>query len=295
MQHSIDQLAQARGRQLVQDRGFTAPLLGATDAVTGPTALGGFSSVGSLAIGIGGRLALGASGVSLLGGVSYGQENYQDIRASNVVSGALAIRYEFVGLGPSHPFVEAGGSLNSMGQLVISRTYADGAGVALGRGQTRGRADGYYGRIGWVFAVGTADQLALYGEYGHASQSIRAYVEPLSMANPFEALVAGGTDSMDIAKLGVKFNHGLGGHLELGLNLGVAESLNVHEGVNANVDGIGAVTPTQAGDQTWAEYGAKLTYRLKSGAQVGVFIDGASGGASIGTSIHGGIALTARF
>jgi fibronectin-binding autotransporter adhesin len=295
VQHSIDQLVEARGRQLVQNRGFTAPLLGANEAVTGPTALGGFSSVGSLAIGIGGRLAIGDSGVSLLGGVSYGQENYQDIRASNVLSGALAIRYEFVGLGPSHPFVEVGGSLDTIGQLVISRTYADGTGVALGRGQTRGSASGYYGRVGWVFAVNPTDQLALYGEYGYSSQRIGAYLEPLSMANPFEALVAGGTDSMDIAKLGVKFNHGLGGNLELGLNLGVAESLDVHEGVNANVDGIGPVAPTTAGDQTWAEYGAKLTYRLKGGAKIGVFFDGASGGSSIGTSIHGGIAFDARF
>ena len=115
------------------------------------------------------------------------------------------------------------------------------------------------------------------------------------MANPFEAFVAGGTDSMDIAKLGVKFNHDLGGHIELGLNLGVAESLNVHEGLNAAVDGVGPVTPTQASDQTWAEYGAKLTYRLKRGTKIGVFFDGASGGASIGTSVHGGIAIDARF
>jgi hypothetical protein len=294
VQHSIDQLALARGRRLVQDRGFTAPLLSPNDPVSGPSALGGFAAAGSAAIGLAGRVDL-TPGLALLGGVSYGGETYQDISAANVLSGAISLRYAFVGLGPSHPFVEAGVSGASIGQLTLSRTYADGAGVALGRGKTGGDALNYFGRAGWVFAVNKADELALYGEYGQAIQRIGAYVEPVSMANPFEAAVAGGTDSMQIAKLGVKYNHGLGGALTFGVNLGVAESLNVHEGVNAAVDGIGVVRPARVGDQTWAEYGAKFSCQLKSGSQVGLFLDGASGGPSIGTSIHGGLAFTARF
>ena len=100
-----------------------------------------------------------------------------------------------------------GRRLAASASLDFSGTYANGAGTATGTGVTNADLSYYYARVGLLLAVNRNDQLAISAEVGRERMAIDGYTEPLTQGNPFEAHVADGTDSADLARLPLQWSH----------------------------------------------------------------------------------------
>ena len=122
---------------------------------------------------------------------------------------------------------------------------------------------------------------------------MNGYSESVLSANPFPLATAGGTDTLNIAKAGAQWTHLLTPRIETQLNLGVAHAFDTRSGLKGTIAGGAVATPV--GDYTWAEYGARVGYRLESGWTVDGFVDGTLGPNPIGNTIHGGVGARYSF
>ena len=93
---------------------------------------------------------------------------------------------------------------------------------------------------------------------------------------------------MTIGKLRAQWTHGFTDKLDATVWGAVADALDSSTNLAAAIPGFGVVTPGNPGRPFWAEYGARVGYRLNTNAIVDVFADGASGGSGIGTAVHVG-------
>ena len=292
VQASVGQLARDRTRLLVQSRGFGASVTDDMDPLAAPSQAHGFVQAGSVAVGLRGRWNLGG-GVTILGGLGWGEAAYAGVRGDDSHTGSLAIRY--APGGPSRPFVEAGGLLGHTADVTLTRTYLNGAGVAFGVGSTSANTTALWGRAGWIWDLGEADQVGAYAEYGLLRQSLAPYVEPLSQANPFEAHVQGGSDSLGVGKLGLRVNDAVPGGWELGSGLALAHAFTDRQRLNVSVPGFGAVAAGPPGRVTWLEYGARVGHSLTRHSTLSLFAAGVVGTGAVGGHIHAGVDYRVTF
>jgi probable HAF family extracellular repeat protein len=293
VQSSIDDLADTRLGLMAQHHGFAAPLLGADKPMESGNEAGVFASAGSAAGGGFMRYGFG-QGFSVLAGLSYAKENYPDADLDHAFTGALALRYLYSSAGWWHPFVEGGGWLAPNASLDFSRQYANGAGVATGTGYTSGDLTYLYARAGILVAPTRDDQVALSAEVGRERMSVDGYTEAVA-GNPFEAHVAPGTDTADLAKLRLQWSHRFTSTLDTTLWIAGVRAFNRESGLVAMVPGIGTLTPSALGDFNWAEYGARVGYKLTDATTLDLFVNGVSGSDGVDTRVHGGVGLRFRF
>ena len=201
-------------------------------------------------------------GFTLLGGIGYGSQEYDNAELHNAPLFAAALRYSFA---PENtkliPFVELGGSLSPDQDVTFKRSYANGAGTSTGKGDTNTVQGLWYGRGGLAWNITTADQLTGYGDLGRYL-SYDGYSEKLSSVNPFPATIGDGTSTMDVGRLGGSWTHKLNHIFSLTGSAALAHAFNIDSSLNANVEGAGAVHASGRDNFTWAEYGAKLETRL---------------------------------
>ena len=294
VQSSINDLSDARFGMMAQQHGLAAPLLGGDKPMGTGNEAGVFASVGSAAAGGFLRYSFGG-GFSLLGGLSYAKETYPDADLRQVGIGALALQYIHGGSSWWHPFVETGGWIAPNASLSFSRTYMNGVGMATGTGATHGDLSYYYARAGFLLAHSRFNQVALAAEYGRERMAVDAYTEPLSAQNPFEAHVAAGTDTVDLAKLRLAWSHRLTHHLDTTVWLAGVRGFHRQSELVASVPGIGTLMPVGLDALTWAEYGARIGYRLTNAVTIDAFVNGVSGRDGIDTRVHTGAALRFQF
>jgi hypothetical protein len=281
VQSSINDLSDNRFGMMAQQHGLAAPLLGGDKPMGLGNEAGVFASVGSASGGGFVRYGFG-SGFSVLGGLAYGKETYPDADLRRSGIGALALQYLYGGSGWWHPFIEAGGWIAPDASL-------------SGTGYTHGDLSYIYARAGILLANSKWDQLTLAAEYGRERMSVDGYAEPLSAANPFEAHVAGGTDSIDLAKLRLAWSHRFTSHLDGTVWVAGVRGFNRESDLTASVPGIGTLSPTELDTLTWAEYGARLGYRLTEAVTVDAFANGVSGKEGIDTTVHVGAGVRVQF
>ena len=291
---SIDQLADARLGLMAQQHGFASPLLGGDKPMGLGNEAGVFASVGSAAGGGFTRYSFG-SGFSMLGGLSYAKESYPDADLKHGGIGALALQYIYGGWGRWRPFVETGSWIAPNAALSFSRTYANGAGTATGTGDTHGDLSYVYARAGLLVAQSRADQVAVSAEYGRERMTVNAYTEPLSAQNPFEAHVAAGTDVANLGKLRLQWSHQFTSNIDGTLWVAGVRSFNRSSDLTAFVPGIGTLKPTELGNLNWAEYGARIGYKLTDTVTLDAFANGVSGHDSVATRVHMGLGLRLQF
>ena len=77
------------------------------------------------------------------------------------------------------------------------------------------------------------------------------------------------------------------------LPTGLARSFGSHTGVTALV--FGQTIKPVAGEQFWAEYGARLGYRLSKDFVIDAFANGTLGAKPVGNSVHGGAGVRVNF
>jgi hypothetical protein len=255
---------------------------------------GVFGSVGSAASGGFARYNFGA-GFTLLGGLSYAKESYPDADLSRAGTSALALRYVYGDSSWWQPFVETGGWIAPNAALSFSRSYMNGAGTATGKGDTSGDLSYYYLRSGVLLTWSRPDQLSIAAEYGRERMTVNAYSEKLSTANPFEAHVAAGGDTTDLAKLRLQWSHQFTPRADGTLWVAGVRSFNRASDLSASVPGFGTLMPTELQTPSWIEYGARVGYNLTDAVTLDGFANGVAGGSAIGSQIHLGAGLRYQF
>lgn len=290
---SVDALAGGRQGQIVTSRVLASVLQGINEQVNCSNCVSVFGAVGSFSAGIHGRYSL-SDRLTLLAGGAFAQFSQDGVEVRSAPILAAALRYDLVDWGASRPFFEAGATASPNQDVRYSRHYANGAGIATGVGSTRVDNYAVYGRVGWVNRFAPADEIAASAEVWSGWQHVRGYSEAFNQQNPFEATVQGGTDRMNLVKLGAQWTHLFGANVEFNVNGGIVRSFGSKTGVNANIPGFGTVTPLIR-DQTWVEAGARISYRFSKFAVLDLFANGSSGAKPIGTHVHGGAGLRLNF
>jgi probable HAF family extracellular repeat protein len=291
---SIAPLGAIRGGAMIQQQGLAAPLFHDDGPIAGDSEGGAFGTIGSLSGGISGRVAL-VPGLSFAGGLAYVSEDYNGFRITDslVIGGALRYVYDLTDA--IHLFGQAGGWVSPLGTYQFSRSYANGAGIAIGLGSAFGAQSYGFIRAGAAYKVGVSDEWALSGELGAQTLHTGGYLEPLSNANPFNAFVSGGTDSTDVAKLRLQWTHAFSPKADATLWGAAAEGFNRSANVFATVAGVGPVSSAATRTTSWAEFGARFSYKTNAWTSVQAFVDGVTGGGETGTKAHFGGGLTVRF
>lgn len=289
----MNTLARARLGQMIGSRVLGQVLLGVNEQVNCSPCLSAFGSVGSFSAGAHGRMALGDN-LTILAGAAFGEREDKgySVRSSGVF--ALSARYDFTNWGGSRPFFELGGYIAPHEEVRYKRRYANGVGVATGTGQTHASSYTVFGRIGWVWRATPIDEVAVMADLSHSAQKVGGYVEPFSAANPFDAIVGRGTDRMNVARVGAQWTHLFNGRLEGNVNFGLARTFGAKSGLNIAVAGFGAIQP-RISDVTFAEYGARLGWRIRPNHIIDVFANAQTGPKPVGHGVHGGIAYRYNF
>ena len=294
LQTSVNNLADEHAGVMAQEFGLALPLLGDDKPLDNNSEIGVFGYGGSEAGGGFARYGFNY-GLTLLAGVSYGQEAYDHASLDNSFLGAVALRYLEPGRGLWHPLVEVGGWIAPEASLEFDRTYMNGSGTATGVGNTHGDLSYYFGRAGVALNLAPREQIIVSGEIGRERLSVDGYSETLE-GNPFDATVAPGTDSMDIAKARLAYSFGITRAFDATLWGAAVYGFDNQSDLIANVDGVGSFTAVTDQNLVWAEYGARVGYALTTAMTFDVFAEGVSGEKNeIGTRVHGGAGLRYRF
>ena len=292
---SVNDLANSRAGAMAQQNGLAMPLLGDDKPMSDESHVGVFAQAGSGQVGAYTQFAA-SNGLTLLGGISYGYEDYDNAKIDDAVMGALAARYIMPTGTSLRPFVEGGGWYAPEADLEFSRTYMNGAGTATGIGNTHGTVSYLFGRAGVLWGLGKGEQLALSAEYGHEKLDADGYSEALSNANPFNAMVSSGTDEMDLVKARAQWSFALAKGIDATLWAAGVYGFNRETDFMAAVVGVGTIAPVVDDTTAWAEYGARVGYALTDVAMLDVFVNGVSGARDeVDTRIHGGVGLRYRY
>jgi uncharacterized membrane protein len=292
MQNSLNQLGDARQTWEMHGNAFAAPLLGDNSPIKSGGQADAFATVGSAAGGSAGKQSFGG-GLSLFAGLSYAAADLPYVNITNALFAAGKLQYVYDGAGAVRPFAEIGGWL-STSSLAFSRSYANGAGVSTGIGNTNGVVDYVFGRFGMAFDLSPKDQFALNGEVGFENANTNAYGEALTAGNPFNATVSQGSDRMGVAKLRAQWTHDWTQELDTTLWLAGAQAFNYSTDVTASIPGFGVLNPVVS-NPAWVEYGVRVGYRINDVLTVNAFADGLSGDHGAGTRVHGGGGFILRF
>ncbi len=295
VQESIDQLGNARFGVMAQEHGLAVPLLSDNQPIEQGSEAGVFGTAGSAQGGAYSRIGL-TPGLALLAGASYGSAEFDNADIDDSFIGAAALRYVRPTAGSWHPFAKGGGWFAPNAALTFDRTYMNGAGTATGVGHTDGDVSYAFARAGLVFYLGPRHQLAFSAELGREWLDVDGYSEPLSARNPFEASVASGTDTMDLAKARAQWSFGLSQRFDATLWAAAVYGFNQKSELIAAVAGVGTFVPVIDDQTVWAEYGARIGYALTEAVTLDLFVDGVSGEEDqIATRVHGGAGLRYRF
>lgn len=286
----------ARDRQglMVTQSIFGKILRGMNEQVNCTDCVSGFGSVGSVSFGFHGRKQI-TPNLSVVGGIAFAEYRNGGVHVTSSPIMAGLFRYDFVELGASRPFFEVGGILSPGQRVTSTRNYGTGlVGQALGRGTTSVTGGSVFGRLGWVARLTPQDEVAASVEISQGWNRFGGYSESGLPSNPWPMWTPGGTDRMSVVSLGGQWTHLWGARIETQFNAGVARSFGSKSGLNAWFVG-GPLGQIGLSEYTWAEYGARIGYRIEKNFVIDLFADGTLGGRPVGNTIHGGIAARYAF
>jgi hypothetical protein len=299
-QASLQSLAADQQAMAAESHATAGELLGMTRPVDNSRFVDYGAMFGSAVAYTGGQYA--DRGVTVLGGIAYGAQDYKNIRQGDAPTVAAAMRYTFGDkAGAFHPYAELGGWITPRASLTLTRTYADivSGGTDTGQGTTNETSWAEYGRGGLVWNPTKADQFTGYGELGQQYMSFDGYTEGSNAGNPFPATVGGGLFRMSVARIGGSWTHDLWrliyAPISFTLAGDAARSFDVHSGLGATF--LGAASTDAATDSTdiWGEFGARIEARVTEQLALDLDLSGTTGGGAMGTVLHGGLDVVLRF
>lgn len=289
---SAQGLARDRFGAFVTQRVLGSVLTGFNQQISCGDCFSGFGMAGSYSVGAQGRKAL-TEELMAIGGFAYTGYDSGRVRVSGGPIFAGLLRYDPAGFGSARPFVDVGGLFAPSQNTTYSRGYTFGNMTGQGTGRVSSLGGSVFGRVGYVARLSPQDEVAAAVEYSRGWQVAGAYNEGLLAPNPYALASRGGTDIINIAKLGGQYTHLFGTAIEAQLNLGVAHGFGLKSGLNGTVADVPFTTPIK--DLTWAEYGARISYRIQQDLALDGFILGTLGPQPVGDTIHGGASVRYAF
>ncbi len=288
---SVTRLANDRQALMITNGVLANILRGTNEQINCSDCVSAFGSIGSFSVGFHGRKQL-TPNLSVVGGISFNQYRAGGVSVTSAPILAGLFRYDFVELGASRPFVEFGGVLSPAQRVVSTRNYGAGLGTIAARSTSSVTSGSVFGRLGWVWRLSPRDEVAAAVEISQGWQRFGGASEGGAglPSNPVPLSAGGGIDRMGVAKIGGQWTHLLTDKIETQLNLGVAHSFGSRSGLNAALGGRNLLS-----ERAWAEYGARIGYRIQQNFVIDVFTDGTLGGRPVGNTVHGGIAARYSF
>jgi probable HAF family extracellular repeat protein len=295
---SINQIRQGISRLMAGQHGVAAATMGDYQPLSSDTEAGLYTTApytqggGFAQIGFGGGLdaRLGTDDTQQRFGHASQADSLLETGAIRLVGAAL----EMAGV-RLRPVAELGGWYAPNLALGFSRSYANGAGTAVGQGGTRGAMSYVEGRLAAAIAVTDADDLVLAGEFGREYLASAGWSEAVSDQNPFPASFAGIDTTLLLGKLRAQFTHRFLAHVDATLFLAGAHVMAGWGGAQASVLAIGPVTARVPDGTNWAEYGARAGYSVGR-VTLDVFVGGIAGPTkAIASSVHAGAGLRVAF
>jgi autotransporter-associated beta strand protein len=289
---SFNRLAGDRIGALITHGVLAGVLDGVNEQINCDNCVSTFGSVGSLSAGMHGRLTL-SDNFALLGGAAYSQYHSGGVAVTSAPIFLGALRYDKTEWGASRPFAEIGASASPWQRAGFRRSYDD-AGVAnSGTGAADLATYSAFGKLGWIVRWSPIDEVAAWGGLSRSWQIVGGYVEG-GANNASPATVAGGTDMLNVGRIGAQWTHLFGAAIETQISLAAAQSFDARSGLSGDVLGLSGIHAS-LGDYRWAEYGLRVGYRFADNAVVDLFADGTLGGRPVGDTIHGGAGLRWAF
>ncbi|UGB28392.1 autotransporter-associated beta strand repeat-containing protein [Methylorubrum sp. B1-46] len=285
-------LARDRFGAFVTQRILGSVLTGFNQQISCGDCFSGFGMAGSYSVGAQGRKALSDELIAI-GGFAYTGYDSGRVRVSGGPIFAGLLRYDPAGLGSARPFVDVGGLFAPSQTTTYSRSYTFGTMAGQGTGRVSTLGGSVFGRVGYVARLSPQDEVAAAVEYSRGWQFAGAYTEGLLAPNPYALASRGGTDIINIAKIGGQYTRLFGTAIETQVNLGVAHGFGLKSGLNGTVADVPFTTPIK--DLTWVEYGARISYRLQQDLALDGFILGTLGPQPVGDTIHGGASVRYAF
>jgi hypothetical protein len=289
---SVQTLGGDRQGAIVTNRVLASILGGFNEQINCTTCVSAFGEIGSFSAGVHGRYAI-TDDLSVIGGIAYSNYRSGGVHVTGIPLGAASLRYDFTEWGASRPYFEAGGIAAPSGRANFTRQYTFSAADFSGFGSATTANYGAFGRGGWVYRFSPRDEASVGAELSHYWQRVGAYAETFSPINPVPLINAGGTDQMNIARFAGQLTHLWSATIETQVNFGIARSFGSRSGLNAIIAGA-SMTPG-LGEYTWAEYGARIGYRIQPNVILDAFADGTLGPGPIGNTVHGGAAVRYTF
>jgi hypothetical protein len=156
----------------------------------------------------------------------------------------------------------------------------------MGEGYTDGSISNSYARGGIVLQGNPEDVFALTAEVDRSWLTSEAYAEAGSPANPFDARVSPGTDAMNIAKLRVQWDHEFGSNTHATFWAAAARSFEEATDFMAAVPMAGFVAPGSLDQNSWAEYGTRLSFAMGPQLAGDITVAGLSGFDGLETALQ---------
>jgi hypothetical protein len=291
--NSIQNLADQRFSQMITTRVLANVLLGVNEQVNCSNCVSAFGSAGSFTAGVHGRYNITDS-ISILGGLAYAKFNENGFNVTSAPIGAFALRYDFTEWGKSRPFFDIGTVLSPDQRVSYYRSYISSIGPTSVTSNTTASNYSVFERAGWILRLTPRDEIAVSGELWQGWQRVRGYQEITTLANPFSASIADGTDRINLARVGAQWTHLFGSFVEVNVNGGFVQSFASSTGLQAAVVGVGNILPT-FGNQHWFELGGRVGARLTKNMTADVFVNGTLGPYPVGNTVHGGIGLRINY
>jgi hypothetical protein len=287
---SVDELATGRTSIVTHLNASRDLLTGGNQPLEAANNVSLIGGLGSYTVGLTGHFNL-SGGFSLDGG---GALIHQAAGGSSA-TGALvagAVRYLQPGVGTFRPFGRVGFDTAGLG-MTFSRHYTDGSpsGATI-VASTTGALTGAFVEGGVLYAPNPTNAFAFSATLMRNWLGVNGYSETFSAANLFPATVASSTDSFDTVKASAAWTKTIAPDVDITLSGALGKTFSKN-GVSANVAFVGAVVGAPQ-DDLFAEYGARIGWRLSPIATADLFVFGATG-ANTGTHVQVGGALRMQF
>lgn len=290
---SLRQVANDRFKNLVAFNRLMSPLLGGTEQINCGDCFRGFGMAGSFSAGFNGRKSV-TDRLSVLGGLSYTEYDSRSTTTRAPIF-ALGLRYDLADWGSSRPFFEVAGSLSPGNRVRTVRFVNAGGTLGALSGSTDATTWSFNTRAGWVYRMSPVAELAAYVGYARTQQHFGAYTEQGDAA--LLPLTYGSRDSsINIVKAVVQHTQLLSPMIEAHVSAGLAHGFGARSGIEAVsvLPFYGAFTPSVS-NSTWAEFDARIGFRVAKGAVIDVFALTTVGPQPVGNTIHGGLGLRYLF
>ncbi|WP_169055401.1 hypothetical protein [Rhizobium sp. P44RR-XXIV] len=292
LQSSANEIGKERQTTMGQMHGFADQMLQEGTAFGTPSSVSAFGSVGSASAGLSGHVDL--EPFEVMAGIGYASEDYPGASMDGAFIAAAKLRYTHMFDARFGAFGEIGGFYSPDSDYHFSRTYANGAGTAMGSGKASGEQAYGFARIGTLIKLTPDDQFAPSFELGRQTLHTSSYNEVLSSVNPFDASMPASSSTMDLFKLRGQWVHDFTSKIEGSVWGAWAHGFNYHDGSQLNVGGLGSLSPQTSGSLDWAEYGVRVDYKLTEKMKVAAFVNGVAGG-DVGSRAHVGADVSLHF